>query len=124
MKITPTLLLAAVMVTGSLQARTWTSAEGGKTFKGEYISHTDEFVTVYRGFKKVRFKLSLLSEADRVWLREKKQAGEEKVPEVVAAGKIAEKLTGNMVKLTGDKYEDYVAVTQPEYYIIYFTASW
>ena len=126
MKKTLTFTLATSLIAGSLQARTWTSAEGGKTFNGDYVSHTEEFVTVYRGLKKVRFKISLLSEADRKWLEEKQKESEEKAKEkeVVEAGKITEKLAGNMVKLSEKKYEDYTAEKEPEYYLIYFTASW
>lgn len=126
MKKTLTLTIAVSVIFGSLQARTWTSAEGGKTFKGNYVSHTDDFVTVTRGLKKVRFKISLLSEDDRKWLEEKKAEASEPAEKKSGGdlGKIGEKLAGNMVKLSESKYEDYIAETVPEYYIVYYTASW
>jgi hypothetical protein len=127
MKKTYTLTLAALLLAGSVHARTWTSAEGGKKFQGEYVSHTGDVVTVKKGFKTVRFKISLLSEDDSKWLAEQKANAEnENKPEApeVDAGKIGKKLAGNMVKLTGDKYEDAPLATAPEYFLIYFTASW
>ncbi len=126
MKKTLTLTIAAAMMVGSLHARTWTSAEGNKTFKGDYVSHTDEFVTVTKGFKKVRFKISMLSEADRKWLDEKK-AEASKEPEPKSndeLGKIGEKIADKLSVLDGDKFKDHTLSGKPEYYLIYFTASW
>ena len=76
MKKTYTLTLAALLLAGSVHARTWTSAEGGKQFQGEYVSHTDDVVTVKKGFKTVRFKIALLSEDDSKWLAEQKAKAE------------------------------------------------
>ncbi len=120
-------IIATVMVS-SLQARTWTSAEGAKTFKGDYVSHTAEYVTVTRGFNKVRFKIAMLSEDDKKWLEEKKEEAlnDEKLKAVeeVSFGALGDKLEGNIVKLTDKKYANFELQQAPEYYIIYFTASW
>lgn len=126
MKKTLTLALAAALAMGTAQARTWTSADGGKTFNAEYVSQTDEYVTVSRGLKNVRFKIALLSEADRTWLEAKKAeaAGKAKQGEASGLGKIGGKLKGNMVRLEGNQYCDYEAESAPQYYIVYFTASW
>ncbi len=112
----------------SLQARTWTSAEGSKTFKGDYVSHTAEYVTVTKGFNKVRFKIALLSEDDKKWLEEKKaealNSEKLKAVEEVGFGALGDKLEGNIVRLTDKKYANFELQQAPEYYIIYFTASW
>jgi hypothetical protein len=120
-------IIATVMVS-SLQARTWTSAEGSKTFKGDYVSHTAEYVTVTKGFNKVRFKIAMLSEDDKKWLDEKKaealNSQKLKAVEEVGFGALGDKLKGNIVKLTDKKYANFELQQAPEYYIIYFTASW
>ncbi len=74
------------MLTGLGQARTWTSADGSKTFEGDLVSCDDNSVTVRRGIKQMTFKLALLSEEDQKWAKEegaKIAAAEEKLKVLV-----------------------------------------
>ena len=52
----------------SLIARTWTSADGGKTIEGEYVSHTDEHVVIKTGRKDIVIKYEFLSARDKQWV--------------------------------------------------------
>lgn len=126
MKKTLTLALASTLVLGSLYARTWTSSDGNKTFTGDYVSHTDTTVTVRKSGKLKTFKQSLLSEDDRKWISEQKP--EEKPSEDAAAsndpGKIGKKLKGKLTKFDGKKYARTELAKTPEYYLVYFSASW
>ena len=82
MKRTILTTIASLMLTGLGQARTWTSADGSKTFEGDLVSCDDNSVTVRRGIKQMTFKLALLSEEDQKWAKEegaKIAAAEEKL---------------------------------------------
>lgn len=127
MKKTILTTLAAIVCLGSIHARTWTSADGSKTFNAKYVSHTDEYVTVAKGLKESKFKISLLSEADREWLAAKAQKASSTSStskDALDLGSIGNGLKGNMVMLKDGKYKDYAAESAPEYYIVYYTASW
>ena len=123
------LLLASVLTLPlHVQARTWTSADGSKTFKGDYIKHTEETITVMKGLQKVSFKLTLLSEADREWLRQKdlqsKEPAEAAEPTEDELGKFGKSISRKLVMFSGKKYGKYKLESAPDYYLIYFTASW
>jgi len=62
------------------EVREWTTADGGKTLKAEYVSSADGEVTFRRERDRREFTLSLekLSEADREWVKQKEAEQEEK----------------------------------------------
>ena len=51
-------------------ARTWTNSEG-KSIEAEYISSAGETVTLSMNGKEIQYPLENLSEADRLWIKEK-----------------------------------------------------
>ncbi|NWK57457.1 hypothetical protein HW115_17705 [Verrucomicrobiaceae bacterium N1E253] len=118
--------ITLALTVASAQARTWTSADGAKTFEGEYVSHTDLSVTVIKNGRKVTFKQDLISEADRTWIKEEAKKAAEATEESTSLDDqvIGKKIKGKTVR-TGDKKfitEDTTKV--PQYYFLYFSASW
>lgn len=69
-----TLLTCAAFATPAmaLEARTFTSADGGKTFQGRLTDYNAKkgTVTVRKGMRNMTFKLSLLSEKDIEYAKE------------------------------------------------------
>ncbi|MDA7498056.1 hypothetical protein OAP08_00725 [Akkermansiaceae bacterium] len=128
MKKTILTTIASLMLTGIGQARTWTSADGSKTFEGDLVSCDDNSVTVRRGIKQMTFKLALLSEEDQKWAKEegaKITAAEENKEEAAQFmdgdfGKALKKLQ----KLDGEAFVDYELEDAPKYFLLYFSASW
>ncbi|WP_411825274.1 SHD1 domain-containing protein [Luteolibacter sp. AS25] len=52
-------------------ARSWTSADGSKQFEAEFVSRTDDSVTLHRtDGKEFTFDISKLHETDQKWLEE------------------------------------------------------
>lgn len=126
------MLAASTLSIGALSARTWTSSDGSKTFEGEFKSYdaTTEKLTVLRGGSKMVFGLDKLSEEDREWVKahvdelEKTQLAEAAAG-LLAEQKIGAKLQGGVLsKLEDGKFVDYELTSAPEYYLVYFTASW
>ena len=127
-------LLAIALSMAVVEARTWTSADGSKTFSGDFKSYNEVTgeVIVMRGYRKAVFKESMLSEADIKWLKGQpsKAAAEEvaeseKAGEALAAQVIGSKLQkGVLVKSNGRRFARYELESAPEYYILYFSASW
>lgn len=123
-------------------ARTWTSADGTKTFEGEFRSFDAATgkvsVNLPNGTTTV-FTADKLSAADQQWLKEQPApsaaigsgpatgggaAAAGDVAGQLAAQKIGSKLAKTLVKLSGRSYKRYQLEKAPEYYIAYFSASW
>lgn len=133
LKMKLTFCAAALALAGVCHARTWTSADGQKTFEGDYVSATDTMVTIKRDGKNISFDLSKLSAEDQTFIKEEteKAAADAKAndeSEKLKEAAIPKALSGNLVKLDseGKKYEkfDLADGVIPKYYIIYFSASW
>ena len=120
--------LIAFALIGTSSARTWTSADGSKTFEGDLVSCDDTSVTVKRGFKEMTFKLELLSEEDRKWAKAEsiKLAAADENKEAAAAfaesdfGKALKKVQ----KLDGKKFKKFEFESAPKQFFIYVAASW
>lgn len=120
------LILATITSTifiSSVHARTWTSAEEDKTFEGRYIKHDDTNVTVMKSGRKVSFPLSMLSETDQTWVSEQKTEPDT-ADEPGELGSIGKKLKGKLVQLKGRRFSRMKPTKTPEYYLLYFSASW
>lgn len=115
---------------GSLQARTWTSADGSKTFEAQLVELKDGLVTVKMSSgRQMTFKESVLSSADQAFLKEEaerlaKEAAERAELEKLAAAEIPATLDGNLVKLAGKSFKKYEPDAPSKYYLLYFSASW
>ena len=126
--------LASLWGLGTLTARTWTSADGKKTFKGELkaLDKTAGKITVLLSTgKTVSFSTELLSDADKEFIRENEAAiekvgGEAEAEDALNEQKIGKGLAkeGVLSKLAGEKFAGHKLEKAPEYYIVYFSASW
>ena len=125
----------ALLGQGPLAGRTWTSADGSKTFEGvlRALNENAKTVTVLMtGDKLVTFAIGLLSDKDRTFLKEEGAkiilAGntDKGVGETLQDQKIGKNLIkeGILSKIEGEAFAGYQLTKTPEYYIIYFSASW
>ena len=134
MKITTVVLaLLAVSGMGSAEVRKWTSADdASKTFEGELSSTKGDNVVVrMANGRTVTVPLSKLSQADRDFVAgvakgKTAAADEAAAAEKAKTGAVAKALSGNTVKLDGKKFKkcDVFAAKAPEYYLVYWGASW
>ncbi|NNC90315.1 MAG: hypothetical protein HKN82_17820 [Akkermansiaceae bacterium] len=122
--------MAATLGSGLVAGRTWTSSDGTKTFEGDFKSFDADAgkVSVLMGNGRlVTFDVAKLSADDKTWIEET-QARENapKVEDVLAAQKIGSKLAkpGVLQKLDGKRFAKFSFEQAPEYYILYFSASW
>ena len=94
------LILMGTVLWSLAEVRTWTTADGGKTIKAEFVKSSDGKVTIRRSKDRKVFTISLdtLSEADRDWVKAKLLKMEEE--EAAKNGKVASEEFGKM--LTGD----------------------
>jgi len=128
MKKTITYSLLAATLIGSSFARTWTSSDGSKTFEGDFVRGNAESVTVKKGGKNMTFKLSLLSEADQNWTKEAIAKIAQEEAEKSAAEEFTNSAFGKFLaktkKFDGRKYKKAPLETVPEYFLLYYSASW
>ena len=122
--------LATALSLASLSARVWTSADGEKTFAGDYQSFDPDegqvTVTMKNG-RSITFSLDRLSEEDRAWIADRFEEDNAPDPaDLLAAQKIGSGLSkaGVLQKLDGKRFANYEFTTAPQYYILYFSASW
>lgn len=124
------LALAGSLLSASAvaESRTWTSADGSKTFEGtlrQYVETTGDVTVLYPNGTATTFKDSVLSEADREWLKSNAgkpaQAGAAGGGELSEIGKMAEK---NLHILEDSRFQRHTLTKNPEVYVLMFSASW
>lgn len=122
-----TLASALLLGTGSLVARTWTSSDGKRTFEGELKTYDTEkghvTVTLKNG-QDLSFTLDKLSKADQTFLANAAPATP--VAPAKPVLRIADNLAkeGVVMKLKGKDYVAHKLTKSPEFYLLYFSASW
>ncbi len=112
----------------SSYARTWTSADGSKSFEGEVRSYdaSSKTVSVLSGGRVMTFTEDKLSEADRTYLQE--WEAERNAPDpaeqvaATAVGKTVQK--SKLHRLNGTRFRSADMEKAPDYYILYYSASW
>ncbi len=135
MKTRSTITLGALVLAmaGVCSARTWTSSDGKNTFEGEFVSATETRVTVDRSNGKITFDISKLSDADKEFIKEElakaaAAAAAKEASEKLKDAPIPKALSRKLVKLddAGKRYEkfDLADGVIPQYYIVYYSASW
>jgi hypothetical protein len=128
MKRTILMTIASLALVGSGLARTWSNADGSKTFEGEFVLCDGTSVTVKRGIKEMTFKLTLLSEDDQKWAK----AEGEKVATSVENKKTTEdfskskfgKAFKRLQKFEDTKFVSHELEEAPKFFLLYFSASW
>jgi hypothetical protein len=119
-------LTVTFLLAGGVQARTWTSSDGAKTFEGTLRSYNAETgqVTVVVNGRPLSFDKDKLSADDIKFLEEEAAApvdlAEEASKTVVGAQIVKAKLN----RLDGERYKKAELAKVPEYYILYYSASW
>lgn len=120
--------LFPALLAGSGQARIWTSADGSKTFEGDFISCDGKTVTVKRGIREMTFKIELLSEEDQKWAKEEVTRLEAAEANKEIAAEFAESDFGKSLrklsKLEDGKFVDHEVTEPPKFFLLYFSASW
>ena len=127
MKKTILTAITSLMLAGLGQSRTWTSADGSKTFEGDFVSCDGTTVTVKRGIKQMTFKLTLLSEEDQKWAK----AEDEKIASAEANKIAAEEFSRSkfgktlrkLQKFENSKFTKHELEEVPKYFLLYFAAS-
>jgi hypothetical protein len=124
------LFLTAVIslsISGAV-ARTWTSADGTKTFEGEFRSYNaaSGIVTVLINGRAVNVPTEKLSEADIAFLKEADSKPQDAAPatpdtETEIGAKVAK---AKLQRLDGERYKRAELEKNPKYYILYYSASW
>jgi len=120
------IVFGLVLVCTGLSAaemRMWTSSDGSQTVEAELFRQEGDGVTlILRNGRSVKVPLEQLSEQDRSYVAEAGAAAESTGPEaVVAQGKLAKALDGKLVDEDGEAAQ---IEGNPEYYLIYYSASW
>ena len=120
--------LCALLLSGSGVSRTWTNADGSKTFEGDFVSCTEKTVTVKRGRREMTFKMELLSADDQKWAKaeNKRLAQEAANKEAAADFKESDfgKALSKVKKLDGASFVETELEGAPKFIILYFSASW
>ena len=124
-----TIGLCAGLGTGLAAGRSWTSADGSKTFEGEFESYDEDAnkVTVNKGGRSMTFSLSILSDADQAWVKEQPsvqdKAAEAEQQEAFANSDLGKSLK-KMQIVDGKRFAKYEYESPPKYFILYYSASW
>jgi len=134
-------ILSSLLLMGllplSLSARTWTSSEDeSKTFSGKLkrYNNISKTVTIIRSNgRSTTFPIDKLSEADQKWVIEteaakaaeaEKKAAPADIEEALEAQPIAQNIYKRLTQLNKGKLKKAEFQFVPEYYLLYFSASW
>lgn len=131
MKTYISLILSVVVACcGLTSARTWTSADGSKSFEADFVKEEEGKITIKRSNGKIQtFSMDKVSLADQQWVDDQKDKA---LTKEIASRKsderknnpIPKELYGNLVKLNKKSFKRYKTELFPEYYILYYSASW
>ena len=105
----------------SLTGRTWTSADGKRTFEGELKAYDKEkgaVTVVLPNGQELSFTLDKLSAADRKFLESAKE-GPAKLDLSASLSK-----EGVVTILKDGKYAAHKFTKKPNYFLLYYSASW
>ena len=115
-------------IASTVSARTWTSADGSKSFEGEIRSYdaSTKTVSVLISGRVLAFQEEKLSDADATFLKEWETAQNAPKPEEVLASSVVGKkvLDAKLHRLEGNRFKRAEVAKTPEYYILYYSASW
>jgi len=128
MKKSLILASAVALLAATAPARTWTSADGSKTFDGELRSYnaTTGTVTVLVNGRVMTFTQDKLSAGDIAYLENwEKEKNALSPAEMAAESVVGQKVTkAKLHRLDGKRYRRAELDKAPEYYILYYSASW
>ena len=111
-------------------ARTWTSADGAKTFEGELKSYDADsgIVTVLVSGRPVTFPKDKLSPADITFVEgsaSSSDSASSASSSDAASSVMSEKMSKvKLHRLDGKRFKKAELTKSPEFYILYYSASW
>ena len=125
------LIIATALGLGFLPARTWTSADGSKTFEGKLKSYDTKAgkvsVSVQNG-RTITFSIDKLSGADQKFLAREAEELDGTAENKAAMEEFARTDMGKaftkMQILEGEVFAPHEFESVPEYFILYYSASW
>jgi len=128
MKLLVALTITAALVLGAAaESRTWTSADGAKTFEGTlhgYIESTGEVTVLYPNGTARTFKIDLLSAEDREWVKANAGKTGQRAAGVANDSVVGKTARGKLHILKDGKFEIQDSAKSPKAYLLMFSASW
>lgn len=121
------LALSSLLIASS-GARTWTSSDGSRTFEGEIRSYdaNTKTVSVLASGRIITFTVEKLSEDDIAYVKEWEVAQTAPDPSELLASSVVGRavLKAKLHRLDGKRFKSAEMEKAPEYYILYYSASW
>ena len=121
-------LALSFLLIASSGARTWTSSDGSRTFEGEIRSYdaNTKTVSVLASGRMLTFTAEKLSEDDIAYVKEWELAQTAPDPSEMLASSVVGKavLKAKLHRLDGKRFKSSEMEKAPEYYILYYSASW
>ena len=126
------LLLATALGIGFSPARTWKSADGKKKFEAELKNYDEEgkkVTVIMRNGRTMTFAIDKLSESDQTYLAENGTAAASGGGgDAVSAAEFGKSKFGKALKkmkiLEKTSFANHELASVPEYFILYYSASW
>jgi hypothetical protein len=128
-----TIGLCAGLGSGFAAGRTWTSADGSKTFEGDFESFDKDAnkVTVTKNGRPLTFGLEIISADDQAWVKQQPSIQDLEAAaeaEAAAAAEFADSEAGKALRKTkilkDGKFVDFEYENPPKYFILYYSGSW
>ena len=121
-------LALSFLLIASSGARIWTSSDGSRTFEGEIRSYNanTKTVSVLASGRMLTFTADKLSEDDIAYVKEWEVAQNAPDPSEMLASSVVGKavLKAKLHRLDGKRFKSAEMEKAPEYYILYYSASW
>ena len=121
-------LALSFLLIASSGARTWTSSDGSRTFEGEIRSYdaNTRTVSVLASGRMLTFTAEKLSEDAIAYVKEWEVAQNAPDPSEMLASSVVGKavLKAKLHRLDGKRFKSAEMEKAPEYYILYYSASW
>ncbi|NRB76559.1 MAG: hypothetical protein HRU46_19530 [Verrucomicrobiales bacterium] len=116
------------LLVASSGARTWTSSDGSRSFEGEIRSYdaNAKTVSVLSSGRMLTFAEDKLSEGDIAYIKEWEAAKNAPDPSEMVASSVVGKAVqkAKLHRLDGKRFKSAEMEKAPEYYIMYYSASW
>ena len=120
--------IALMATNGFGEARTWTSADGSKTFEGSlrsYNATSGDVTVLMSNGRALTFPQTMLSEADIAFLKEREAKKNEAAAPAEPTTKLGKMMAkAKLHKLDGKRFKSAELTKSPEYFILYYSASW
>lgn len=136
MKPLTNLLFSTMILSLPLEARTWWNTEKTQSTEATFVSADDTTVTLKKGYKQIKVPINSLSDDDKEWIKAETERiasleaaqlankEEVKVSSDREATEFEKKLYSKLQVFKRSRYSSYKMEKAPEFYILYYSASW